>query len=151
LTRGGWPPPATDTLPTKSRPSQAGGFRAPCVTQKGRILNHAHTCTLAAAEACRNRLGCPAGHYETWAAWRCGRPKPSLLLALTGATAAYEAWPRGRIVFDRPTQRFIIYADRQLLAPHRLARITAHFHLPPARTVAHTDPHYRNTLPIGRR
>ncbi len=41
MTRGGWPPPAPDTLQTETRPSQAGGFRAPCVTQKGRILNHA--------------------------------------------------------------------------------------------------------------
>jgi len=41
LTRGGWPPPAPDTLRTETRPSQAGGFRAPCVTQKGQILNHA--------------------------------------------------------------------------------------------------------------
>jgi hypothetical protein len=42
LTRGGEPPPAPDTLRTEIRPSQAGRFRAPCVTQKGRILNHAN-------------------------------------------------------------------------------------------------------------
>ncbi len=41
LTRGGEPPPAQDTLPVEIRPSQAGGFRAPCVTQKRQILNHA--------------------------------------------------------------------------------------------------------------
>jgi len=41
LTRGGSPPPAQDALPTEIRPSQAGGFRAPCVTQKCQILNHA--------------------------------------------------------------------------------------------------------------
>ena len=41
MTRGGWPPPAQDALPTKIQPSQAGGFRAPCVTRKGRTLNHA--------------------------------------------------------------------------------------------------------------
>jgi len=35
------PPPAQHTLPTEIRPSQAGGFRAPYVTQKGRSLNHA--------------------------------------------------------------------------------------------------------------
>ena len=97
-----------------------------------------------------DRLGCPAGHYATWTAWQRRQPKPPLLRALNGAMAAYEAWSRGRIVFDCPTQRFVIYADRQLLGPHRLARIAAHFHLPPARTVAHTDPHYRNTLSIGR-
>jgi hypothetical protein len=46
LTRGGSPPAAQDTLPTKLRPPQTGGFRAPCVTQKGRILNHALLCYL---------------------------------------------------------------------------------------------------------
>ncbi len=40
LTGGGSPPPATNPLPNEIRPSQAGRFRAPCVTQKGRILNH---------------------------------------------------------------------------------------------------------------
>ena len=41
LTRGGSPPPTPDTLQTETRPSKAGGFRTPRVTQKGRILNHA--------------------------------------------------------------------------------------------------------------
>ena len=41
LARGGWPPPAKDTLPAETRPSQAGGSRAPYVTQNRRILNHA--------------------------------------------------------------------------------------------------------------
>ena len=45
LTQGGLPPPAQDTLPTEIRPLQAGCFRTPCVTQKGRILNHAGSMT----------------------------------------------------------------------------------------------------------
>lgn len=117
----------------------------------GRAQLLAHTCTFADAEAYGDHLGCPAGHDTTWAAWRRCRSKPPVLRARTGAMGGYADWPRGRIVFDCATQRFIIYADRQLLALHRLARITAHFHLPPARTVAHTDPHYRNTRSIGPR
>ena len=41
LTGGGLPPPAQNTLPADIRPSQAGRFRTPCVTQKGQFLNHA--------------------------------------------------------------------------------------------------------------
>ena len=41
LTRGGWPPPAQETLQTEIRPSSAGGSSTPCVTQKWQILNHA--------------------------------------------------------------------------------------------------------------
>jgi len=35
----------------------------------------------------------------------------------------YEDWPRGRIVFDRSRELFILYADRKLMAPATIARI----------------------------
>jgi hypothetical protein len=31
----------------------------------------------------------------------------------------YEVWPRGRIVFDRARDPFVLYADRKLLTPER--------------------------------
>lgn len=37
---------------------------------------------------------------------------------------------RGRIVFDRARDLFIIYADRKLLTPATFARIETRFHLP---------------------
>jgi hypothetical protein len=48
----------------------------------------------------------------------------------------YEDWPRGRIVFDRSRDLFILYADRKLLAPAMSARIATQFHLP---TSEHRD------------
>ena len=42
MTRGGWPPPAQDTLPTEIQPLQAGRSRTPRVTQKGQVLYHAY-------------------------------------------------------------------------------------------------------------
>jgi hypothetical protein len=42
----------------------------------------------------------------------------------------YENWPRGRIVFDRSRDLFIIYADRKVLTPATIARIKTQFHLP---------------------
>ena len=109
------------------------------------------TCALTAAEQYGDCLTCPAGHYLTWAAWRRGRPKPPLpALAPLIARNEYEAWPRGRIVYERPTDKFIIYADRQLLTARRVALIRNHFHLPPERTVARSDLHYRSTRSISR-
>jgi hypothetical protein len=35
----------------------------------------------------------------------------------------YEDWPRGRIVFDRSRDLFILYADRKLLTPATIAHI----------------------------
>ena len=57
----------------------------------------------------------------------------------------YEDWPRGRIVFDRSRDLFIIYADRKLLTPATIARIETHFHLPAERTEVQSDWHYQST------
>jgi len=66
LTRGGgWPPPAPDILPTELRPSQARGSCAPCVTQKGRILNHARGCAYDRSRTGVRRYGEPAGWVNT--------------------------------------------------------------------------------------
>jgi hypothetical protein len=48
----------------------------------------------------------------------------------------YEDWPRGRIVFDRSRDLFVLYADRKLLTPAMIARIETQFHLPVERTEA---------------
>ena len=56
----------------------------------------------------------------------------------------YEDWPRGRIVFDRSRDLFILYADRKLLTPVTSARIKAQFHLPAERTKVQSDGHYQS-------
>ncbi|MFL5281335.1 MAG: hypothetical protein ACJ8AW_10130 [Rhodopila sp.] len=88
----------------------------------GRTRLLAHPCSLADAEPYGDNLTSPAAHYQTWEAWRRGRPKPPFaLLAPIIARDEYEHWPRGRIVYEQPPKRFIIYADRKLLAPAWLA------------------------------
>jgi len=57
----------------------------------------------------------------------------------------YEDWPRGRIVFDRWRDLYIIYADRKLLTPEMIARIETQFHLPEDRTEIQSDLHYQGT------
>jgi hypothetical protein len=116
----------------------------------GRTRLLAHACPLADAEPYGDCLTSAAAHYETWGAWRRGRPKPPLaLLAPIIARDEYEHWPRGRIVYERSPGQFVIYADRQLLTQAWLAQIRIHFHLPSERTMARSDLHYRSKRAIG--
>jgi hypothetical protein len=73
-------------------------------------------CPLDQAEPYGDCLTYGPGHYETWAHWRRDRTVEPALRALV-RSYEYEDWPRGRIVFDRSRDLFIIYADRKLLTP----------------------------------
>ena len=116
----------------------------------GRTRLLTHRCALIDAETYGHCLTAPAAHYESWEAWRRGRPKPPLaLLAPIILRDQYEQWPRGRIVYEKTRDRFVIYADRQLLTPAWLAQIKTCFHLPPERTIAWSDPHYCRSRAIG--
>jgi hypothetical protein len=53
--------------------------------------------------------------------------------------------PRGRILFDRARDLFIIYADRKLLTPAMIARIETQFHLPADRTEVKSACLYQST------
>lgn len=104
------------------------------------------TVSLKEAEDYGDCLTFGEGHYETWLAWqsgllRCDAVTPALLRAI--AEAEYEEWPRGRIVYERTPDRFLIYGDRQAF-PYR-SRIEASFGLASARTEMRTDPHYQST------
>jgi hypothetical protein len=85
------------------------------------------------------------GHHETWAQWRCDRTVDPALRALV-RTYEYEDWPRGRIVFDRARDLFLLYADRKLMTPAMIARIETQFHLPEGRTEIQSDWHNQNAL-----
>jgi hypothetical protein len=86
-------------------------------------------CPLDQAEPYGDCLTYSPGHYETWAQWRRDRTVDPALRALV-RSFEYEDWPRGRIVFDRSRDLFILYADRKLLTPATIARIKTQFHLP---------------------
>lgn len=116
----------------------------------GRTCLLTYPCALADGEAYGDCITSPAAHYDTWQGWRRGQPKPPLaLLAPIIARDEYETWPRGRIVYEQTPDRFVVYADRQLLTPAWLAQITTHFRLPPDRTIPRSDLHYRNARTIG--
>jgi hypothetical protein len=83
------------------------------------------------------------GHYEIWAQWRRDRTVDPALRALVRCYE-YEDWPRGRIVFDRSRDLFVLYADRKLLTPATIVRIETQFHLPGERTEVTSDWHYQS-------
>jgi hypothetical protein len=101
-------------------------------------------CPLDQAEVYGDCLTCGPGHFETWDHWRRSRAVGPALYA-TVLLYEYEDWPRGRIVFDRSRDLFIVYADRKLLTPATIARIETHFHLPADRIEVQNDWHYQST------
>jgi hypothetical protein len=109
---------------------------------KPRLL--AAGCPLHQAEAYGDCLTYSTGHYETWAHWRRDKTVDPALRTLV-CSYEYEDWPRGRIVFDRSRDLFILYADRKLMTPATIARIKTQFHLPADRTEIQSDWHYRST------
>lgn len=101
--------------------------------------------TLENAEAYGECLTHAAGHYEHWQEWQAlgaarraaaGYPNPI-------ASTEYDEWPRGRIVYEAPSRRFVIYADRRLQQPAIIDAVTAAFGLSAAEVIVRSDSHYR--------
>src|ERR1700722_18854283 len=76
------------------------------------------------------------GHYEFWSKHATmgvselrqrGFPE-------VAKWSEYEEWPRGRVVFHVPSDRFVIYADRKLRNPTMVQQIIQRFSLPSDRT-----------------
>jgi Integrase core domain len=82
-------------------------------TPNGELTLLAAGCPLDQAEPYGDCLTYSPGHYKTWAHWRRDKTVDPALRALVQAYE-YEDWPRGRIVFERARDLFIIYADRKL-------------------------------------
>lgn len=86
-----------------------------------------------------------AGHYERWKNWRAlGAER----LRGTGfpdhiRSTEYDEWPRGRIVYEKVAERFVLYADRRLQTPSIIAALKMVFGLQEANVIVMSDPHYR--------
>jgi hypothetical protein len=83
-----------------------------------------------------------AGHYERWK--RLG----SAQLVVLGypqriSWTEYDDWPRGRIVYQKPARRFIIYADLRLQKPDVDDALKIAFGLNNAEELVMSDAHYR--------
>ena len=116
--------------------------------QDGRGTQHLVTKTtpLTDAEGYGDFLTHSGGHYEVWEAWRRLGPASLAARGLPRAIIWHEDkhFPRGRVVFHRPTARFTIYADRVLQTGPIMTNIMALFHLERARCDIKSDAHYRS-------
>ena len=105
-------------------------------------------CTLLnEAEPYGEFLTHPRGHFELWEKWRRLGPAGLARRGLPSAIAwhEYEHFPRGRVVFNKPAQRFTLYADRLLQTPTTLTAIIDLFGLDAMPRDVRSDPHYRTT------
>ena len=100
--------------------------------------------SLAEAESYGDFLTHPRGHYETWEGWRQLGPAGLVRRGLPTIIAwhEYEYFPRGRVVFNTRSGRFILYADGKLRRPATLPRVLGMFNLDPTRCDVRSDPHY---------
>ena len=83
-------------------------------------------------------------HYDYWiklASMSAGELSERIMPDVARWTE-YEEWPRGRIVYHCPTNRFILYADRKLQTPKIIQEIIQQFSLPADRTDVRGDAHY---------
>ncbi len=101
--------------------------------------------SLTEAEPYGDCLTHSAGHYERWQ-WR--QSLGSSRLRSLGypeqiVSSEYDEWPRGRIVHEVPSNRFVLYADRRIQEPETIAALTKAFHLQGHSVVVMSDAHYR--------
>ncbi len=101
--------------------------------------------TLDNAEPYGDCITHAAGHYDRWQEWQAlggaGR-------ALAGypdhiASTEYDEWPRGRIVYETPARRLVLYADRRLQQVAMINALKTAFGLNQADVVVRGDSHYR--------
>jgi hypothetical protein len=101
--------------------------------------------TLDEGEPYGDCIGHAAGHYDRWEEWRAlgaarlnaaGYPADIVL-------TEYDQWPRGRIVYETPARRFVLYADRRLQKPGIIDALKAAFGLKQAAVIVRSDAHYR--------
>jgi hypothetical protein len=86
-----------------------------------------------------------AGHYERWENWRALGAERLSAIGFPDriASTEYDEWPRGRIVYERPAKRFVLYADRRLQKPDAIDALKRAFGLLEAEVMVMSDSHYR--------
>lgn len=101
--------------------------------------------SLIEAEPYGDCLTHSAGHYERWQSWQSlGSSRlRSLGYPEQIVSSEYDEWPRGRIVHEVPSNRFVLYADRRIQQPETIAALTKAFHLQGHSVVVMSDTHYR--------
>lgn len=86
-----------------------------------------------------------AGHYERWQEWQALSEKDLSSAGYPGLlrSTEYDEWPRGRIVYEMPNRRFVLYADRRLQKPRIVETLKMTFGLSAVEVAVRSDAHYR--------
>ena len=133
-------------MPLVIAPSSATECTVPSVGIFWRIENLllVDRSDLSAAEPYGDSLTHAEGHYDQWERWRSQGPRRLAELGYPGAiiTSQYDDWPRGRVVYGRRADRFIIYADRRLHSAQTVEVILTAFGLRGQDWQLLTDAHY---------
>ncbi len=116
------------------------------VEERGRAALIAHAVALQEAAPYGDMLTVDMGHLEHWSrlSRRGARALREVGIPTAPVWSEYEEWPRGRVLYDRTTLRFVIRADRQLHRPEFVHLIADHFGLAAANTTILPDDHYRS-------
>lgn len=136
--------PISDGTPIEKheRPIESGAPRVAIFwVVKGQLI--IDSVPLARAEPWGDRyLNDPRSHMDTWEHYKALRAVP--------VTADWADYPRGRVIYDKVTERFRIYADLCILNdPETMARIKSVLNLP-LNTPAGRDDHYCCEACMGR-
>ncbi len=101
--------------------------------------------TLDEAEPYGDCITHARGHYECWQEWQAlgGTGLATKGYPTKIASTEYDEWPRGRVVYEIPANRFVLYADRQLQRPDIVAALKTIFGIATADVVIKSDLHYR--------
>ncbi|MCH4024851.1 MAG: hypothetical protein LKG96_07745 [Acetobacter fabarum] len=81
-----------------------------------------------------------SGHYDFWEKIRTQKKTP--LVSRVPLWSEYEEWPRGRVIFNKNHNQFVVYADRKILTDMGKKEISLVFSLPSEQTVFRRDGHY---------
>jgi hypothetical protein len=94
---------------------------------------------LSHAEPYGDNLTHPRGHVEVWEQFQ--------QKGLVFPEMEYEEHPRGRVMFNAKTKRFLLLADRCILRDEKVVRkIMTRMNLPRKTTDRGTDEHYRCSI-----
>jgi hypothetical protein len=101
--------------------------------------------TLEEGEPYGDCLTHAAGHYERWENWQALGAEGLRAIGFPDriASTEYDEWPRGRIVYETPAKRFVLYADRRLQEADTIDALKTAFGLLEADVVMMSDSHYR--------
>ena len=87
----------------------------------------------------------PVGHYERWQEWQALGAAQLVALGFPASilSSEYDEWPRGRIVYEAPSRKYVLYADRRLHKSGIIEALKTAFGLDQAMVTVRTDAHYR--------